>query len=84
MEAILSGCVCAFRCCGNLAHSEELAKMPRKYAEPGQVNFENQFSGNHFHRMPLNVSPKFPISNPATTPHSSSLNFLTLSDTTMV
>uniref|UniRef100_A0A914C1B7 Uncharacterized protein n=1 Tax=Acrobeloides nanus TaxID=290746 RepID=A0A914C1B7_9BILA len=78
LTLLITCCVCAFRCCGNLAEDNSSKSTSRVESFRTEV-----FRRGSAIRRSISRSPKFPIRNASPAPPLSSLSFLN-DDTTMV
>ncbi|KAI6239061.1 hypothetical protein M3Y99_00609000 [Aphelenchoides fujianensis] len=78
LTVLITCCVCAFRCCGNLTPDEDTRSLSQNDSSFASMT---QFSRNiHHFRRSTSRSPKFPIRGLPETP----INYLETDSTTMV
>uniref|UniRef100_A0A915CTY6 Uncharacterized protein n=1 Tax=Ditylenchus dipsaci TaxID=166011 RepID=A0A915CTY6_9BILA len=84
LTILVTCCVCAFRCCGNLSPVEE-AKLPnRTKAGRNQVVLGEDANNQTQTQRSMSRSPKFPLRNSTPPPQLAALSFMAYSDTTVV
>uniref|UniRef100_A0A1I7S079 Uncharacterized protein n=1 Tax=Bursaphelenchus xylophilus TaxID=6326 RepID=A0A1I7S079_BURXY len=84
LTILITCCVCAFRCCGNLTPEDDTKSLSHNDSSFASSLNQKPFVRNNFVRRSESRSPKFPLRSATLSLEPAPLNYILESDTTVV